>query len=146
MMLFTIPGEPQGKGRPRFYNGHAVTPKETREYEDKVKQCFFVQGGKQIPLTKTVKTSAGDRECPQAVKVEVWAFLKPPKSSPLWKRGAMLLGVIMPTKKPDVDNIGKIILDGLNGAAWQDDSAVVDLTIHKCYDKDPRVVVEIDEI
>lgn len=33
------------------------------------------------------------------------------------KRAAKLSGAIRPTKKPDCDNIGKIVADSLNGIA-----------------------------
>lgn len=37
-MKITVLGNPKGKGRPRFYRGHAVTPKATREYEGMIMQ------------------------------------------------------------------------------------------------------------
>ena len=41
---FTVPGIPVGKGRPRFMkNGHTYTPQKTRDYEDKVVQCWKCQ-------------------------------------------------------------------------------------------------------
>ena len=35
----TVNGNPIPKGRPKFYNGHAVTPEATRDYEALVKQA-----------------------------------------------------------------------------------------------------------
>ena len=52
-------------------------------------------------------------------------------------------GLIMPTKKPDTDNIAKIVLDSLNGIAYPDDSQVVDLQVLKRYCENPRVELEI---
>ena len=37
---FTIPGEPQTKGRPRFYKGRILTPPKTHEAELKVLAAF----------------------------------------------------------------------------------------------------------
>ena len=56
---FTVPGIPVGKGRPRFMkNGHTYTPQRTRDYEDKVVQCWKCQSGKGfaagVPLRATV--------------------------------------------------------------------------------------------
>ena len=42
-------------------------------------------------------------------------------------------GKLLPTKKPDVDNVAKSVLDALNGVAWLDDSQVVRLEISKSY-------------
>lgn len=58
-VTFTVPGIPVGKGRPRFTkDGHAHTPQKTRDYEDKVVQCWQCQSGKGfaggIPLRVTV--------------------------------------------------------------------------------------------
>ena len=39
-IIITIPGEPKGKGRPRFTKrGFTYTPKDTADYERKVRFC-----------------------------------------------------------------------------------------------------------
>lgn len=53
---------------------------------------------------------------------------------------------MFPTKKPDIDNIAKSILDALNKLAYRDDTQVVTLHMEKHYAEDPRVEVEIEEI
>ena len=58
----------------------------------------------------------------------------------------MLNGHILPTKKPDADNVAKIILDGLNHIAWDDDTQVVDMMVIKRYSEEPFVAVIIEEI
>lgn len=56
----------------------------------------------------------------------------------------MIDGLISPTKKPDMDNVVKIVLDALNGFAWHDDAQVVDLSVMKVYtDQEPFVRVEL---
>jgi len=37
------------------------------------------------------------------------------------------------TKKPDIDNLAKAVLDALNGVAWHDDSQIYQLHIIKYY-------------
>lgn len=59
---------------------------------------------------------------------------------------SMLEGVIRPTKKPDIDNVCKIVLDSLNGIAYHDDTQVVDCQVRKFYSENPRVVVTIQDI
>ena len=61
----------------------------------------------------------------------------------------MFKGEMLPTKKPDVDNIIKIILDSLNGLAYKDDAQIVARTCQKLYvndDNEPRVEVKIEKI
>ena len=58
----------------------------------------------------------------------------------------MRCGEILPTKKPDADNIAKIIADALNGVAYRDDSQIAEMLIVRRYADIPVVAVEIQEI
>ena len=52
-----------------------------------------------------------------------------------------------PTKKPDADNIAKVICDALNGVAYGDDTQVVNLNVKKRYtDEEPKVIVHIEQL
>ena len=51
-----------------------------------------------------------------------------------------------PLKKPDVDNVAKIILDALNGIAYRDDKQVVELYVKKSYAGESGVGVTISEV
>ena len=75
--------------------------------------------------------------------VRVIAYYGIPKSASKKKRRLMLEHKLRPTKKPDWDNIGKIICDSLNKIAYHDDSAVVDAQVRKFYSETPRVDVLI---
>ena len=55
----------------------------------------------------------------------------------------MIDRLIRPTRKPDFDNIGKVICDALNGIAYRDDAQIVDALVRKFYSDTPRVIVEI---
>ena len=55
----------------------------------------------------------------------------------------MLDRVIRPTKKPDWDNIGKVVADSLNQVAYRDDAQVVDSQVRKFYSDQPRIEVTI---
>lgn len=57
----------------------------------------------------------------------------------------MLQGKILPTKKPDCDNIAKIICDALNGVAYKDDKQIVQLLVSKVYSVEPFVLVTISD-
>jgi Holliday junction resolvase RusA-like endonuclease len=50
-----------------------------------------------------------------------------------------------PVKKPDADNIAKIICDALNGIAYRDDTQIISLKVLKIYDKGSGVQVKIKE-
>ena len=57
----------------------------------------------------------------------------------------MLNNAISPTKKPDIDNITKIILDALNAIAFKDDNQITKLEIEKQYSEEERVYIKIEE-
>ena len=75
--------------------------------------------------------------------VRIIAYYDIPKSTSKRKRKEMLEHKIRPAKKPDWDNVGKIICDSLNLVAYHDDSAVVDAQVRKFYSENPRVDVTI---
>lgn len=49
-------------------------------------------------------------------------------------------------KKPDIDNIAKVVCDALNGVAYKDDKQIVSLKLAKRYGSLPMVVIDINEI
>ncbi len=52
-------------------------------------------------------------------------------------------GLIRPVKKPDADNIIKVVADSLNQAAYRDDADIVTVSLVKYYSQQPRLEVEI---
>ena len=68
-----------------------------------------------------------------------------PKSASKKKAQLMRERKIRPMKKPDFDNIGKIVCDSLNDIAYHDDAQIVDAQVRKFFSDDPRVVVTIQE-
>lgn len=140
---FTVPGEPQSKGRPRFYhNGKFVrtyTPSDTVNYENLVKLAWMQRAEDQF--------SDPIRKLTGAIKAEIWAFFPIPKSASKKKQTQMLQDEIRPiTVKKDLDNICKAILDALNGIAYDDDRQVVVIYASKHYSENPRVEVTLEEL
>lgn len=133
MQIF-IPGKPQGKGRPRYWKGHAVTPESTMTYEQMIAM-----------LWKCERYGVSDKP----ISVEITAFYLVPKSWSKKKQAAVYAGEIKPTVKPDIDNIVKIVLDGLNGVAFTDDKQVIEIQAQKCYvfdDEQEGVYVDVKEL
>ena len=132
MIKFTIPGPPVGKARPRVAHGHAYTPAATREYEARVRAAWRASGGGSFA-----------QEAPVAALIAVYHPI--PASASKKDRENMAQNIILPMKKPDADNIAKIVLDALNGLAYQDDRQVVRLEVVKRYAPDPCVKVALSE-
>ena len=78
--------------------------------------------------------------------MRIKAYYSIPKSKSKKMKALMLEGIIRPTKKPDMDNVVKIIADSLNNIAYRDDTQIVDCQCRKFYSDTPRVEVRILEI
>ena len=133
-LQFKVPGEPVGKGRPRFVRatGRTYTPEKTERYENLVKLAFIKEYPDVVPI-----------EGP--ISVEMVANFSVPKSWSKKKQALAIAGALRPTKKPDTDNIAKI-KDALNGIAWIDDAQVVEESISKNYTEVPSLTIIIETL
>lgn len=50
------------------------------------------------------------------------------------------------TKKPDVDNCVKAVLDAMNGIVWIDDAQIVSLLARKEYLDDDRATISVTQL
>lgn len=134
MIAFTVPGQPVGKGRPRLgkVGAHArmFTPQKTVSYEGLVAHTAQA-------------AMAGRPMFESAVGVNLFIDVMVLASWSGKKQRAALAGELLPTTKPDVDNVVKAIFDGLNGVLWRDDVLVVDTRLRKRYAATPGVRVEV---
>ena len=123
-----------GKQRPRMntYTGKAYTPTKTKNYEYLVRQIFVYKYPQFIPIENRVRLT-------------IIAYFELPKKRSKLQEAQMLADIISPTKKPDWDNIGKIISDALNKFAFKDDSQITESIIIKKYARTPKVIVKIEE-
>lgn len=135
---FVVYGEPTGKGRPRFtsFSGHtrSYTPKKTEIAEAIIRCEYERQVGKMFNFGSV------------PVRLVIRAYSGIPKASSRAKRLEMELARILPTKKPDIDNIAKLVMDSLNGVAWEDDKQVCALEASKFYGERPRIEIIISEM
>ena len=110
MIKFEIPGEPVAKGRPRFARAgkfvRTYTPKQTLNFEQLVGWCARETGADKLvgPVEASVKF-----------------YFRLPKSK---HRKRNPRQAEPKTTKPDLDNLIKAILDGLNKIAFNDDASV----------------------
>lgn len=131
---FEVPGKITGKGRPRVNTQTAIayTPTKTREYEELVKQYFILKYRRINPLEGRIK-------------IQIKAYMGIPKNTTKKQKEEMLENIISPTKKPDIDNIAKVILDALNKLAFKDDNQITKLEIEKLYAEEEKIYVKIEE-
>lgn len=131
---FLVPGPITGKARPRMNTrtGKAYTPSKTKNYEYEIKQWFI----NKYPNFKTLETR---------LKIQIIAYYDIPKSTTKKKAEKMERQIISPTKKPDIDNIAKIVLDALNKLAYKDDTQVTKLELEKVYADQAKLYISIEE-
>lgn len=139
MITFVVPGEAQAQGRPRAFIRKGpkprigvIDPKKSREYKAYFKWC--------------AAQAAPPSLLEGPIEVEVIEYRKIPKSMPKYKKRMAEEGKLFPTKRPDVDNIIKILMDACNKLIWKDDSQVYKLTVTKLYGDPPRVEIKIKEV
>jgi Holliday junction resolvase RusA-like endonuclease len=135
---FVIPGPLQAWQRPvtrRSWKGaRTFTPPETLKAEAQVgwlaRQAMGVLG----PVL--------DRPVRLSVDVE----MAQPKTLTRAERAAIDAGTKLPTKTPDIDNLLKTVLDGLNGVAFRDDAQVCEIRATKRYALAAQTTVTIEVI
>jgi len=129
----TVPGEPKGKQRPRWHKYGTYTPTETVNYETYIKELFTIDYPNFIPMEG-------------ALRMELHIFLSIPKSTSNKKKELMKIGTILPIKKPDYDNVEKVVGDALEKLAYKNDSQIVTSLTIKEYSERPRLEIIIEEI
>ncbi|CAB4161761.1 Rus Holliday junction resolvase [uncultured Caudovirales phage] len=136
-IVFNVPLEPKGKGRPRFSRQgkftKVYTDQATLDYESAIQLYASKAMGSQKPL-----------EAP--VSVYLYIRVPIPQSYSKNRTVACLSGSERPAKKPDIDNIAKAFLDAMNGTVYLDDTQVVELNIKKVYSAAAGVDVAIMEV
>ena len=137
MVTFEVPGDPHGKGRPKFARrGNFVqtyTDKKTTSYEDLVRFHANIAMVDLAPLES-------------AVAVYIYIKLAVPKSYSKKRSEACLSGLERPTKKPDWDNVSKSICDAIQGIVILNDTQIVDAHVTKVYAANAGVDVGVKEI
>lgn len=134
---FTVPGQPRGKGRPRFARrGNFVTTytdAKTSSYEDQIR--FYA-----------LRAMGGNKPLTTALEAFIHVRLPMPQSYSKKRTEACLSGLERPCKKPDLDNIIKAMMDGMNEVIYDDDVQIVSITATKLYAAKAEVYILIKEI
>lgn len=144
MIKFTVYGDPKAQKRhrdskPITVNGRTFSPKYDPSIKDKnVLLSQAIEHRPEQPIDYPVKLvikACFARPGEHFGKRNGVPYLK--DTSPLWH-----------SKRPDGDNIAKLVLDALNGIFWKDDSVVSVLVVEKQYivNSSPRMEIEITRL
>lgn len=113
---------PIPKARPRLSKFAIYTPKKTADYE-KLISFEWKRRYKDLILKK-------------AVKLDLLFCFKKAKSC---KKDYH-------TQRPDIDNLEKAILDGLNKTAFEDDCQVVEMKSKKVFSDTDKILITVTEM
>lgn len=79
------------------------------------------------------------------VQLDMTFVMQVPKTWPKWKREAALQGLVVPTGRPDMDNLEKALLDAFNEKLIVDDAFVVERRARKVYGEMPQIRVRVEK-
>lgn len=128
--MVVVEGEPIGKGRPRVSSrsGTVYTPRKTVAYED--------------ALRFAAKLSKDRLGMAPAIAI-IRAFSEPPTSWSQKKKKVAVGGLVQKITKPDIDNVVKSALDGIQDVCFDDDRQIVACVAIKAYDVRARLEIEL---
>ena len=134
---FTVEGDIFGKERPRvnMYTGNIYTPNKTKDYERYICECFCLKYPHYVPI----ETRA---------KIEIVAFFKIPNTLKKAEKELAAKGELSPTKKPDIDNIAKVVLDALNKVSFSYHDVFIQIhkiIVEKKYNDISKLEIKIED-
>lgn len=133
MIKINVPGVPVPQARPRFTRtGRVYEPAKCKAY-------------KAVIAAAARAAMRGKEPLAGPVVVGCHFFLPIPKGWSKAKKEDALDGVSRPLKRPDGDNLEKLVWDALTGIVWADDSQIVQWSGGKFYGE-PGIVVKVVEI
>lgn len=134
-LVITIPGVPVPQGRPRVNTrrGNVYDPLKSKQEKQRIRaEVALHMRHHRVAILEG------------ALRVSLQFFVPIPKSFSKKRRIDAHEGRILPTPKPDLDNLAKLVLDACNGVVYKDDSCIVDEANSKRYSTQPRVVITVE--
>lgn len=125
-------GKPIAKKRPRFARRGKFVVTYNDQQTEEGRFLFEVQKQwNRMPLLG-------------AIKIDLRFFMPIPASTSKKQTALMEGGAVPHTKKPDIDNLIKFVLDCLNGVVFNDDSQIVKISGSKVYHPYPGTEILLD--
>lgn len=116
----TVPGRPVPFARAGANGSRRFTPPKQRAHKALVAEAAQAAGLQPIPKGTPVAVDLG------------FGYQRPQRPT-----------YPVPLGRPDVDNLVKLVLDALNGLAYDDDAQVVEVTARKFYAAEPETRIAV---
>jgi Holliday junction resolvase RusA-like endonuclease len=139
VVAFEIPGQPQAWQRA---GSRIVQARDGRQF---VSHYTKAKTRAEERTVRAIAADAMDMTPPLAgpLAIELVAHMMVPASWSRSKRQRALAGLLLPTTKPDLDNLAKLVKDALNRIVYRDDAQVVRATLSKLYAERPRTKITV---
>jgi Holliday junction resolvase RusA-like endonuclease len=136
-IMFTVYGTPTPKGRPRFSTRGkfpvAYTPEKTKTYEAEVGMMAKAAMGASKALEG-------------ALEAFIYVTFPVPASYSKKRTEACLNETEKHTKKPDLDNVVKSVIDGMDKIVFDNDSQIMSIHATKVYGEIAKVEVLVRQV
>lgn len=135
-----IDGEPQALARARIGRSRDGRPMNFDPKQNKIGKSAVIAAWRELEVVRLEGALDLDLVC---------RFTRPKGHYGTGKNAGVLKdsAPTWVTKRPDVDNLVKLVCDALNGWAYHDDSQVVSASVLKVYaDEGPHTVVTLAEV
>ena len=80
------------------------------------------------------------------IQLDISFFIPIPSNTSKKSKTQMINGMILPVKRPDIDNLAYIVTNAMKSIVYADDSQIVDMSLHKRYGEIPKTVIKVIEI
>jgi len=135
---FVVTGVPKGKERPRVIRlqdgrPHAYTPTATKQREQRIAKAYLANAN-------------GYRFKDKPIKLMLEFFYPIPTSWTKKEKAKAIAGMKTPNVKPDLDNVSKLVMDALNGVAYDDDKQIIFMSASKVYGEVAGTIISIEEM
>jgi Holliday junction resolvase RusA-like endonuclease len=132
-VTIVVEGTPVAKGRPVFGRGHVYTPAATRKFETDAGWMARAAMKGRPPLQGPLS-------------MDLLINLGAPASWPAKCKAAALTGLVMPTGRPDRDNLQKAICDAFRRIVFLDDAQIVTSHARKRFGATPKLVATVSPL
>lgn len=135
---YTVVGIPKPQARPKVFHRTLKSGKPFVSTYSPKSDWFHLVYTESLKIKNSLKNRLVG-----ALELNLIFCLPIPKSISKKKRADLRYV----TKKPDVDNLAKAVMDAINNVGiWEDDSQISVLRVSKIYSEEPRCIITIREI
>lgn len=128
-------------------HGIPVAQKQTRfSTRGGYPRCYDPSKKDKERIQWQIKPFAPQEPLTGAIELTIGFFMPIPKGVSKKMREQMINRIILPTKKPDEDNLAYIVTNALKQLVYVDDAQVCAKHVYKFYGPEPKTVIRVRTI